>query len=413
MIYRLTYNEKRFNERIVLSGSKSESNRVLIIRFLSKGEFEISNLSDSDDTKVLEKCLSEIHLSNEFDVTHAGTAMRFLTTLFSITKGERILKGSQRMHERPIKLLVDALRELGAEITYLGKDGFPPLKIIGKEIEGGEISIRGDVSSQYLSALCMIAPYLKNGLTLNITSEFTSKPYLIMTLNMMRHFGANVNEVDNKIIIQKRNYSPKNYVVESDWSSASYWFEALAFCKNSSLELVGLKNENSLQPDSIVRELYEIFGVKTDSILNGIKLTSSELNTEDNYRIDFTNFPDIAQTLACSFVGFQKKTKLTGLHTLRIKETDRIDALKIELEKLGVKVKTTNETLELFDFNLTNETSCTNTYNDHRMAMAFAPLVFVLKEIKIKNPEVVSKSYPQFWEHLKQLGVKIERIIEC
>jgi len=230
---------------------------------------------------------------------------------------------------------------------------------------------------------------------------------------MMRHFGVDVEEFDNKIIIKKRNYEAKDFVVESDWSSASYWFEVLAFCKNSTLELIGLKHEKSLQPDSIVKELFERFGVKTENISNGIKLTSTEAKSEENWTVDFTNFPDIAQTLACAFVGFQKRATLNGLHTLRIKETDRIDALKTELEKLGAKISTTTNSLEILNVFPTNETSCINTYNDHRMAMSFAPLVFILKEIKIKNPQVVSKSYPQFWDNLKQLGVKIERIIEC
>ncbi|MFP5470133.1 MAG: 3-phosphoshikimate 1-carboxyvinyltransferase [Bacteroidia bacterium] len=413
MIYRLTYNGQTYNERMVLSGSKSESNRVLIIRFLSQSNFQIENLSNSDDTKVLEEALKNIDSKNEFDVEHAGTAMRFLTALFCITKGERILKGSPRMHERPIKLLVDALKALGAEISYLEKEGFPPLKIKGKNLSGSEISIRGNISSQYLSALAMIAPYLKNGLTLIITSEFTSKPYLLMTLNMMRHFGINVEESGNKIIIKNGNYSAKNYSVESDWSSASYWFEAMSFCSGSSLELIGLKNENSLQPDSIVKELYTLFGVNAKPIKNGIKLTSQPLKTDDNWAIDFTNFPDIAQTLACTFVGFQKRALLNGLHTLRIKETDRIEAMKHELEKLGAIITTTDNSLEIIDFKPTDKNHCINTYNDHRMAMSFASLVFILKEINIKNPQVVSKSYPQFWDNLKQLGVKIERIIEC
>jgi 3-phosphoshikimate 1-carboxyvinyltransferase len=407
MSYLLTYNSEPFHQRITLSGSKSESNRALIIRHLCGENFHIENLSNADDTRVLQDILANIHNETSFDVGHAGTAMRFLTALFSVTEGERILKGSERMHQRPIKLLVDALRSIGANISYLEKDGYPPLKIQGKPLQGGEISIRGDVSSQYLSALVMIAPYLENGLTLNIISEFTSKPYLQMTLNMMRYFGAEVEEQEQTIRVKKGNYFAKNYVVESDWSSASYWYGALAFAKNSTLELIGLKHENSMQPDAIVKELYEAFGVKTTPIKGGVQLSKYAVELPQKVTIDFSNFPDIAQTLACSFVGFQTRGVFTGLHTLRIKETDRIEALKNELQKVGATVSSTSDSLSITEFNKATHPAEISTYDDHRMAMAFAIMVFVYGKIIIQNPEVVTKSYPNFWNDLKLLGVDI------
>lgn len=407
MSYLLTYNGKPFYQRIALSGSKSESNRALVIRHLCGENFHIDNLSNADDTSVLENCLATISNETIFDIGHAGTAMRFLTALFSVTEGERILKGSERMHQRPIKLLVDALRSIGANISYLEKDGYPPLKIQGKALQGGEISIRGDVSSQYLSALVMIAPYLEKGLTLNITSEFTSKPYLQMTLNMMRYFGAEVEEQEQTIRVKKGNYLAKDYVVESDWSSASYWYEALAFAKNSTLELIGLKHENSMQPDAIVKELYTLFGVHTAAIKSGVQLSKCAVELPQKATIDFSDFPDIAQTLACSFIGFQTQGMFTGLHTLRIKETDRIEALKNELHKLGATIVIAENSMELVSFAPSSSVANITTYNDHRMAMAFAAMVFSLGKIIIHHPDVVSKSYPNFWNDLKLLGVDV------
>jgi 3-phosphoshikimate 1-carboxyvinyltransferase len=407
MSYLLTYNGKPFHECITLSGSKSESNRALIIRHLCGKQFQIDNLSNADDTNVLEKCLATIYDETTFDVGHAGTSMRFLTALFSVTEGERILIGSERMHQRPIQLLVDALRSMGAEISYLEKEGYPPLKIQGKRLQGGEISIRGDVSSQYLSALVMIAPYLEKGLTLNITSEFTSKPYLQMTLNMMRYFGVEVEEHERTIRIQQGNYLAKNYVVESDWSSASYWFEALAFTKESTLKLLGLKHENSMQPDAIVEELYTAFGVHTHPVEGGVQLSTSAVALPKNVKIDFSDFPDIAQTMACSFVGFQTPGIFKGLHTLRIKETDRIEALKNELHKLGASIAVSDNSMEFISFSHSSSIAAVNTYDDHRMAMAFAVMVFSLGKITIHHPGVVSKSYPNFWNDLRLLGVDV------
>jgi 3-phosphoshikimate 1-carboxyvinyltransferase len=410
MIYELTYSGNEFDAQLQLAGSKSESNRVLIIRFLSGQSFAIDNLSNADDTSVLDEILNNIHTQQVFNVGHAGTAMRFLTALFAITPGERILQGSERMHQRPIALLVDALRSLGAEIEYLQQDGYPPLRIVGKPLDGGDIDIRGDVSSQYLSAMAMIAPYLSNGLTLHVTSEFSSKPYLLMTLNMMRHFGAMVDDLGDTIRIHPSVYSSRDYVVESDWSSASYWFEALAFTKHSSLKLLGLKHDNSMQPDATVQQIYEWFGVETTPVEGGIQLTKKEQLPPEHATIDFTDFPDIAQTVSCSFLGFQSKAKFTGLHTLRIKETDRIAALKNELEKLGAQVSVTESTLSIDGFTIPQDDVAIATHNDHRMAMAFSALVFVLGTIRIKDPMVVSKSYPNFWNDLQQLGVQISQI---
>lgn len=411
MIYKLTYKEKTLKGKIRLSGSKSESNRILIINHLSGNSISTENLSDSEDTKTLQKLLFDFTFEKQFDVGHAGTCMRFLTSLFSITPGERILKGSDRMHERPIRELVDALRQLGAEIEYLEKDGFPPLKISGKKLEGNAVSIKGDVSSQYITSLMMIAPYLENGLQINISGELVSKPYVQMTASVMQYFGANVNVNDSEIKISKGEYLHKTYKVESDWSSASYWCEAASFCENVDLEIEGVKFDKSLQADSVIKSIFSELGIVTSQVENGIRLTSSGQSKTGIESYDFSDCPDIAQTLACTSIAFQNEFKLTGLKTLRIKETDRVEALFLELNKIGFHSVSTRDSLTLNSSELCEDDLLpVSTYHDHRMAMSFAMLVFYFGEIQIENPKVVSKSYPDFWNHLASVGVIIEEV---
>ena len=390
----LSHTTKVVRGEITLPSSKSISNRALIIKALSGLSFEIENLSMANDTQILQQLLADKNRTT-FDVGHAGTAMRFLTAYLAIQQGEFILTGSERMQQRPIKILVDALTTLGADITYLKNEGFPPLKIIGKTLSGGEITIDGSISSQYISALMMIAPYIKNGLKINFEGQVASKPYLDMTAEMVKDFKA-------------------GFVVEPDWSSASYWYSMVALAKDAEITLLGLKKK-SLQGDSVVAEIFEKFGVKTEYLPSGIRLTKLPNFglPASNFQLNFSNCPDLAQTVAVASAALNIPVKLTGLSTLRIKETDRIAALQIELTKLGFKVEVDGDDLiinshsgKIQQLNHWSSISI-RTYNDHRMAMAFAPLS-LLSPITIENPDVVVKSYPNFWQDLKNVGFEMK-----
>lgn len=405
---------KTLNGAITLPSSKSISNRALMIKALSGLDIEISNLSDAKDTQILAELLAD-KSRTIFDVGHAGTAMRFLTAYLAIKEGEFVLTGSERMQQRPIKILVDALRTLGAEIEYLKNEGFPPLKIKGKKLSGGEITIDGSVSSQYISALMLAAPYMENGLKINFEGQLTSKPYLEMTLEIIKYFGAKLTWKEDAIEVKAGRYVAKDFYVEADWSAASYWYSMVALAREAEITLLGLQNE-SLQGDVVVAKIYENFGVKTEFIENGIRLTknSSPITHHSPLFLDFTNCPDLAQTIAVTCTALNVPTKLTGLSTLRIKETDRIAALQNELNKLGYNVEVENDDLIIIPSLRTDRHSCESrnlsikTYNDHRMAMAFAPLA-LLYPITIENPDVVIKSYPNFWEDLKRVGFEMER----
>lgn len=405
----LSHTTKVVRGEITLPSSKSISNRTLIIKALSGLPFEIENLSTAIDTQILQQLLADKNRTT-FDVGHAGTAMRFLTAYLAIQQGEFVLKGSERMQQRPIKILVDALRTLGADITYLKNEGFPPLKIKGKPLLGGEITIDGSVSSQYISALMMIAPYLKNGLKINFEGKVTSKPYLDMTAEMMKSPTLTLPEGDG-IFSPEGGDKRGGFVVEPDWSAASYWYSIVALAKDAEITLLGLKKD-SLQGDAVVVKIYENFGVKTEYLENGIRLSKTlPLTTHHSPLLfDFTNCPDLAQTVAVTSAALNVPTKLTGLSTLRIKETDRIAALQNELSKLGCRVEVEHD--ELIIFSNTNAMERQHlpikTYDDHRMAMTFAPLA-LLYPITIENPDVVVKSYPNFWEDLKLVGFEVER----
>ena len=402
---------------IMLPASKSISNRALIIQALTKGGMMPENLSDCDDTEVIIRGLGK--QSEIIDIKAAGTAMRFMTAYLSATEGEHTITGTERMKHRPIGILVDALRYLGAEIEYVGEEGYPPLHIKGRQLEGGTLQIAGDVSSQYISALLMIAPILTKGLELKLTGNIISRPYIDLTLHLMHEFGVAAEWSDfDTIRVKPQPYQQRAYTIESDWSAASYWYEILALTDDtqSKVALQGLK-DGSRQGDSTVRYIFSLLGIKTsfkEKDVNGMPealLTrhSRMLNRMD---YDFTNQPDLAQTLiaVCPVLGIP--FHFTGLGTLKIKETDRIEAMKREMEKLGyilheeegTALSWTGERCEP----MTQPTI--DTYEDHRMAMSFAPLAIKLGEIRINNPEVVSKSYPHYWADLRKAGFKIQQV---
>lgn len=389
------------NGELTITGSKSESNRLLVLQALYP-QIEIQNLSNSDDSQVTQKGLKS--KSNIIDIHHAGTAMRFLTAYFAIQPHrEIVLTGSERMQERPIKILVDALNSLGADITYEKEVGFPPLIIKGKEIKINRVALPANISSQYISALMLIAPSLKNGLKIDLVGETTSVPYIKMTQRIMDQLGFETAFDGNQIAIQPASKIETNqWTVESDWSSASYFYSIVALAFRSEITLNSYFEE-SRQGDAALTEIYQKFGVKTTNSDGKITLSKTADFTLPNYiMINLKNTPDLAQTIAVTCLGLNIDCKLTGLHTLKIKETDRLAALKIEIEKLGAKVKITDRSLELVNTGNINKNIFIDTYNDHRMAMAFAPMALKVP-ININNAGVVSKSYPDFWEDLRKI----------
>jgi 3-phosphoshikimate 1-carboxyvinyltransferase len=411
MQYVITKKDKLVKGEILLSSSKSISNRILIINALSYSPYDIQNLSDSDDTKVMEPVLNSN--TNHFDIGHAGTAMRFLTAYLSKIIGEWTLTGSERMKQRPIAVLVDALRKLGAQIEYTEDEGFPPLKITGTALKGGTIELDGSISSQYISALLMIAPTVQGGLTLKLINNITSRPYIDLTLNLMKKFGINHSWKGNEIRIEEQTYKPAPFTVEADWSGASYWYAIAALSDNCDLYLKELRLK-SFQGDAIQSEWFEkYFGVRSRQEGNCVRLTKLPTHKADRLKIDFIENPDIAQTFAVLAVCKGMSFQFSGLHTLKIKETDRISALQNELAKFGA-ILTEPAQGELawngkFEANKT-EKPVIETYHDHRMALAFAPAALVFPEIRIADPMVVTKSYPTFYEDLKEVGFEISEV---
>lgn len=404
--------EHILNSAIQLSGSKSISNRLLILEQVLGLTTRLENISTSEDTQHLQQALHQItnKTATTIDIGHAGTDMRFLTAYLSITEGEWTLTGSDRMKQRPIGELVNALRLLGAEISYLEKENFPPLKINGKKLKGGKIEIDGSISSQFISALLLIAPKFENGLELTLKNDIVSWPYILMTLDLLSEFGIKVSTVLNTIKIAPSlifNHKSLIYSVESDWSAASYWYSLVALNKNTSITLKGLKKSSS-QGDSVLPEIYKELGVSSEFKDDRIILTKNSILTK-SFTYDFTNCPDLAQTIAVTCFGLGIKAELTGLKTLKIKETDRILALKNELEKFGADVSVTENSIRINDKRprIQDTQVNINTYNDHRMAMSFAPLALVFGPLGINDPGVVAKSYPLFWEDLKSLGFSV------
>lgn len=387
---------------IKITGSKSETNRLLLLKALYPN-LTLENTSNSDDSEVMAKAL---RASNLVDVHHAGTAMRFLTAFFAIQENsEVVLTGSSRMKERPIKILVEALQQLGAEITYEENDGFPPIRIKGKKLIQRKVSLPANVSSQYISALLLIAPKLENGIELTLEGEITSFPYIKMTLALLNEIGVKTAFVGNKISVENLSLIPYplSLVVESDWSSASYFYSITALSKIGTEITLSSYKQNSLQGDSALVEIYKDFGVETVFENNTIVLRKADNCQLSIINCQLNSSPDIAQTIAVTCFGLGIGCHLTGLHTLKIKETDRLEALKMELTKLGAIVSVTNDSLTLEPSVAINKNVAVKTYQDHRMAMAFAPLALKVP-IVIEDAEVVSKSYPSFWEDLKSIG---------
>jgi 3-phosphoshikimate 1-carboxyvinyltransferase len=400
--------QQSFHTEIPLPSSKSESNRALIINALAGGKDNLSNLAEARDTQTMMRLLASDDAVA--DVIDAGTTMRFLTAYFAITGQHKTMTGTPRMCERPIGILVDALRSLGADIQYVNQEGYPPLQLNGFQFSGNnQLQIRGDVSSQYISALLMVAPLLPNGLVLKITGELGSKPYIEMTLKQMEAFGVKVQRdwENMTLTVDAQKYNPIPYAIESDWSGASYWFSAVALSEHedATLELLGLK-ENSLQGDSVITQIMSRLGVKSEYTGRGFKLT--KIPAETSLEWDFTNCPDLAQTVCVVASAKNVPLTLTGLESLKVKETDRIFALQTELAKFGT---TLLEVEKNHKYQLTPNAEkptkpiSIHTYDDHRMAMAFAPLSLQM-DITIEEPDVVVKSYPSFWKHWSILQEK-------
>ena len=390
---------------LIITGSKSESNRCLLLKALFN-DITIENLSNSDDTELMKNALSSNH--SLIDIHHAGTAMRFLTAFFATQNGRKIvLTGSSRMKERPIRILVDALRNLGAKIEYSENEGFPPLKIQGQEFLKSEVFLKANVSSQYISALLLIAPSLKNGLNLYLDGKITSVPYIEMTLALLNEVGIKTSFESNKIkVFPYEEHNSKTLIVESDWSSASYFYSIVSLSSVGTKINISSYKENSLQGDAILSEIYNSLGVS--SKFNNSVLTIEKVSDDlpKNLDLDLSNTPDIAQTIAVSCLGLQINCNLTGLHTLKIKETDRLLALKNEIKKLGTNIEISNNSLEINSPKPLLKNVQIKTYNDHRMAMSFAPLM-LRTDIYINNANVVSKSYPNFWNDLEKIGLNL------
>jgi 3-phosphoshikimate 1-carboxyvinyltransferase len=410
MTYRISKKDKILKGTIHLTTSKSESNRVLIIQALCKQPFKINNLAKAKDTKTLQELLQLAKTDKNalLDVGPAGTTMRFLVAFLAISEGNYQLTGSKRMQERPIEILVEALNNLGASIQYLNQQGFPPLQIKGKKIEGKAISVDGSISSQYITALLLIAPCLPSGLDLTLEGEVASRPYVEMTLKIMHYFGVKAFWKGSTISIPNQEYIGKDYTIEADWSAASYWFEMAALADDVALTITGL-NRESLQGDAAICNMMHSFGVQTQFTDSGIVLTKYKDFKLAEFKQDFSDCPDIAQTIAVTAGALNVNANLTGLASLKIKETDRILALSQELSKMNVVASEAVEnTLHVQpSLNINKMPGAIKTYEDHRMAMAFAPLALVLDHIDIEHPEVVEKSYPAFWDDLRLVGFDV------
>jgi len=407
-VFEISKKSKSIEGALKISGSKSESNRLLALRGFAS-YFEINNISDSDDTNAM---ISAMNSNQEkIDIGHAGTAMRFLTSYFSSIKNSSIiLTGSKRMRERPISILVDALRELDVDISYLENEGYPPIKINGKVIKRKEVNLPANVSSQYISSLMMLGVSLENGLVINLSTEITSLPYIEMTKKIIERIGGSVKFKSNQILIDSlSNKKIPNQLVESDWSSASYFYSIVALSDLSDLTLYTYY-KNSIQGDSDVVKIFKKFGVKTTYMNNKIHLSKSDYKIEKKISLDLLNNPDLAQTIVVTCLGLGIDCDLYGLHTLKIKETDRLKALKSEIDKFGVdKIEITDNSLHLENNSKLKSSVSIDTYDDHRMAMSFAPLSLV-NPIIINDPMVVTKSYINFWNDLEKLGFKILKI---
>ncbi|GAA4441763.1 3-phosphoshikimate 1-carboxyvinyltransferase [Pontibacter saemangeumensis] len=399
----LTHPTGKIKGEIKLPASKSEANRALIIAALSGQESELHNLSEANDTQLLQRLLKSD--AETIDAEDAGTVMRFLTAYYAVTGQHKILTGTERMCQRPIKVLVEALRELGADIAYMGEEGYPPMKMNGFSGNGNrKLKVRSDISSQYISALLMVGPLLPDGLELELEGKIGSRPYIEMTLSLMAHFGVSATFQGNTITVPHQPYKAATFSVESDWSAASYWYSLVALAQEADITLLGLK-EKSFQGDRAIVEIMNRLGVYTTFTEEGVKLTKKE--QERNVSFDFSDCPDLAQTVVALCAGIGIRVDMTGLESLRIKETDRIQALQIEVLSINSSLEEiTPGVFRLTPGLLHKEKLSFRTYQDHRMAMAFAPLA-LLAPVEIQEPGVVRKSYPRFWEDLQKVGFEI------
>ena len=402
-------NSEKITGNIHLVSSKSESNRALIIQALCDETITINNLSTSDDTNTLKLLLGNYKNNNVLDAHHAGTTYRFLVAFLSCQVGEWTLTGSERMKERPIKILVETLRRNGANINYLEKDGYPPLLIKGSNLDLSNIQIDGSISSQYISALLLLGPSMSKATKISFIDRVISKPYINMTLAIMHYFGAKTKWENGSIHIDKKPYKTNSLSIESDWSAASYWYQIVSLNNYSSIEIKGLKKQ-SFQGDSEVANVFNQLGVETIYNANSISISNDNYPPLNKVELNLNNTPDLAQTIICTCAGLGIEALISGLETLVIKETNRLEALKNELRKFSIDLEIIeNHTLYLKGGQtIRNPTSTIETYNDHRMAMAFAPLSLVVGSFKINNPEVVSKSYPNYWKDLESVGFKIQ-----
>ena len=410
MKYLVSKSDSVLKGSIVLPSSKSIANRALIIHALSYSPYPIENLSDSDDTRVMSRVF--VSNDNRFDIGHAGTAMRFLTAFLSKIVGEWTITGSDRMKQRPIGILVDALNKLGARIEYLENEGFPPLKIYGSHLKGCVLELDGSVSSQYISALLMIAPTIEDGLTLRLKNKIMSRPYIEMTLKLMEQFGVQSVWKGNEIRIAEQKYTARPFSVEADWSGASYWYEMAVLADEVDVELIGLTTE-SLQGDAMIAKWFEQLGIQTLATEKGSRLTKNGKELPKFLQLNFIENPDVAQTFAVLCVMKQIPFHFTGLETLKIKETNRIAALQEELAKFGAQLSEPAHGELNWDGTFPMEKQVLpeiETYHDHRMAMAFAPACQTFGPVAVLDPMVVTKSYPGYWEDLKKVEFEISEI---
>jgi 3-phosphoshikimate 1-carboxyvinyltransferase len=396
MIVRVSKKDKSVKGNIHLPPSKSIYNRVLIIRALCGADFHISPVATANDSVLLQKLLKST--DSIINAEDAGTAFRFLTAFLSQKSREYFLTGTDRMRQRPIGILVEALRKLGADISYVEKDGYPPLRIHGKKLTAREIEIDGSVSSQFISALLMIAPTIQGGIQLNIQGEISSKPYIDMTLRLMKEFGVNSEWNGSRILVKEQRYRPKDFIVEADWSAASYWYEMAALSEEADISLIGLKKD-SIQGDVVIADIMTRFGVQTDYVGDRIRIWKKSQSLPKLFSYDFKSCPDLFQTMAATCAALNIQTDIRGVENVRIKETDRIEAIETELKKIR-----DSSTAEINPFSPIKF----QTRNDHRMAMCLAPLALKFGEVEIENPEVVSKSYPGFWNDLEKAGFVVE-----
>ncbi len=394
---------------IQLPASKSISNRLLILNALSKSPYPIENLSDCEDTRVIVDAFE--NESNIFDMKGSGTAMRFMTALLASTEGEWIIKGNERMHNRPIDPLVKVLRALGAEVTYLEKEGFPPLKLKGRKLKGGEIYLAGNISSQFASALLMVAPSMEKELIIHLENEVISKPYIHLTLGLMQEYGIKFFWEDKEIRIKPQQYIPKKMKVEGDWTSASYWYSMASLAKQAEIKLLGLQ-EKSLQGDCLLVNLFSELGISTEFVNDGVVLRKTDALPKKLFH-NFVNEPDLAQTFVVLSCLKNIPFIFSGVQSLKIKECNRIKALQDECRKLGYELEADENGLMEWNGNkiIPSTEPIIKTYDDHRMAMAFTPACQCLDHIEIENPEVVNKSYPNFWKDIQSAGFTIKEIL--